>query len=114
MPLHRSVSILSGSLLICGCTAQTPPPPSVHPDSRMEATQRWGQISARVANAHRLIEVRVARGDYTAAAGAGLKRRIDDVQREAARAAGSTGGLDADTQRALNERLSSILADAPR
>ncbi|MCG1018979.1 MULTISPECIES: hypothetical protein [Burkholderiaceae] len=109
MPLRCFVPILMGSLLLCGCIAQTPPPPSVHPDSVVEGIQRYEQINARIANERRLIDVRVTRGDYTAAAGAELKHRLDDVQRDAARAASQHGGgLDADAQRALNERLTTI------
>jgi hypothetical protein len=109
MPLCRFVPILISSLLLCGCIAQTPPPPSVHPNAVLEGIQRYEQVNARIANERLLIDVRVTRGDYTAAAGADLKRRLDDVQRDAARIASQhDGGLDADTQRALNERLTAI------
>ncbi|WP_338861346.1 hypothetical protein [Mycetohabitans rhizoxinica] len=75
----------------------------------MEGIQRYEQVNARIANERLLIDVRVTRGDYTAAAGVDLKRRLDDVQRDAARIASQhDGGLDADTQRALNERLTAI------
>ncbi|MEJ2769566.1 hypothetical protein [Mycetohabitans sp. B46] len=97
------------SLLLCGCITQTPPPPSVHPDSVVEGTQRYEQVNARIANERRLIDVRVTRDDYPAAVGADLKHRLDYVQRDAARTAGQhNGGLDADAQRALNERLTAI------
>ncbi|MCG1042919.1 hypothetical protein KQH60_10410 [Mycetohabitans sp. B8] len=109
MPLHHFASLLISSLLLCGCITQTPPPPCVHPDSAVEGTQRYEQVNARIVNERRLIDVRVKRGDYTAAAGADLKRQLDDVQRDAARIAGQhDGSLDADTQRALNERLTAI------
>ncbi len=76
MPLRCFVPILIGSLLLCGCIAQTPPPPSVHPDSVVESIQRYEQINARIANERRLIDVRVTRGDYMAAAGAQGRRPL--------------------------------------
>lgn len=115
MPLRHFVPLLISSLLLCGCITQMPSPPCVHPDSAVEGTQRYEQVNARVVNGRRLIDVRVTRGDYTAAAGANLKRRLDDVQQDAARIAGQhDGGLDADTQRALNERLTAIFETIAR